>query len=237
MYIIIPMAGDGTRFKKVGLNQPKHMITVKNKTLFEWSILSLQNFFSEQFIFIVRKSHNAKNFIQKKCLKLGIDNYKIKEIDHLTTGQATTVLKAKNLIKDFAKGILIYNIDTYVEPDQLKPNDIKGQGWIPAFKASGTKWSFVKTDKNNKVNQITEKIRISNYGCIGLYYFKSFNLFEKCYNNYNFNKYKEKFVAPLYGVLLNKNGKVYSKIVNRNKVHVLGTPEDVIKFYPKFKKQ
>ena len=36
--IIITMAGVGSRFKKAGFSQPKYMISVKGKTLFQWSM-------------------------------------------------------------------------------------------------------------------------------------------------------------------------------------------------------
>ena len=50
MNIIITMAGEGKRFKDIGYDVPKHLIKAKGKTLFEWSILSLSNFFDNNFI-------------------------------------------------------------------------------------------------------------------------------------------------------------------------------------------
>jgi len=232
--IIITMAGEGSRFKKAGFDEPKHMIEVKGKTLFEWAILSLKNFFDEKFIFITRKHHNTTDFIKKKCADLGIKDFAIKELDYLTEGQASTVLKSEELIPDLNEEIIIYNIDTFVEPDQLHPKDIKGDGWVPAFKAEGDRWSFVKFDSDEKVTKVTEKIRISNFGTIGLYYFKSFNLFKKIYEEYNFEEIKEKYIAPIYNKLINKNLKVHTEILDNSSVHVLGTPEDVVEFWPEF---
>ena len=39
--IIIPMAGEGKRFKDEGIEKPKFMLEIKNKTLFQWSMSSL----------------------------------------------------------------------------------------------------------------------------------------------------------------------------------------------------
>ncbi len=218
MKVIITMAGEGSRMKK--FNLPKHMVKVMGKTLFEWSIGSLKNFFGNEFIFIARKSHNASKFIEEKCRDFGIKNFCIKEIDRTTKGQAQTVLEAEAELNPDDE-IIIYNIDTYVNPKQLKPEDIKGNGWIPAFEAEGDRWSFVKFDSNFKVIEITEKVRISKFGTIGLYYFKSFKLFKECYKKYDYKG--EEYIAPLYSLI----DDVYVTIVDD--VFVLGTIEDIEK--------
>ena len=64
MKIIITMAGEGSRFKKIGIEKSKYEIIAKDKTLFEWSMLSLVDFFSEEFIFIVKKIDDSHNFIK-----------------------------------------------------------------------------------------------------------------------------------------------------------------------------
>ena len=79
MKIIITMAGEGSRFKKVGYKVPKHEIEVEGKSLFEWSMLSLKNFFDEEFIFIVRENNYNKGNLKYLCDKLGIKNFKLKD--------------------------------------------------------------------------------------------------------------------------------------------------------------
>ena len=58
--IIIPMAGEGKRFKQEGIEKPKFMIEVMNKTLFEWSIDSLPISISKKIIFICLEEHEKK---------------------------------------------------------------------------------------------------------------------------------------------------------------------------------
>ena len=231
MNIIITMAGEGTRFKKSGFDTPKHMIEVRGRTLFEWALSSLANFFNNRFIFVAKKSHNSTEFIKEKCKSLGVKNIIIKEVSYLTKGQASTALEAEESIADLNEEMAIYNIDTYVEPQQLRPEYIKGDGWVPAFKAEGDRWSFVKFEENLKVTEITEKIRISEYATLGLYYFRSFALFKKCYTSYKFDSYKEEYIAPLYNVIIKEPSlNLYTHIVNENFIHVLGTPEDIVGF-------
>lgn len=232
MNIIITMAGLGERFKRAGYTLPKYMIIVNGDTLFEWSMKSLIGFNNtlSKYIFIVRKEDNAQNFISEKCKKIGIKNFCIKEIDFITDGQASTALLAKDLCAK-NESILIYNIDTFVIPNVLKSTDIKGEGFIPCALMEGNHWSFVKTDINYRAIEVAEKKRISNNCSIGLYYFSSYSLFENLYKEFYLDKVnvkiKERYIAPIYNLLIQNKKEVYISIIEKSKVFVLGTPEEV----------
>ena len=180
--IIITMAGLGTRFREMGYNLPKYMIEAKGKSLFEWSMDSLvgYNDYVNKYIFIVRKEDCAKEFINEKISKYNIKDINIIEIDYLTDGQATTCMIALDYC-DLDSRILIYNIDTYVEPLEMKYEDISGDGHIPCFYGEGDHWSFAKLDANGKVTEVREKERISNNCSLGAYYFSSAKLFKELY--------------------------------------------------------
>lgn len=233
MKVIITMAGEGSRFKKVGYKIPKHEIEVKGKSLFEWSMLSLLNFFNEEFIFIVRKNNYNKEVIEKLCKKLGIEKFKFKEIEILTDGQATTAFLCDSLI-DNEEDILIYNIDTYISGNEiLKEEMIKYDGYIPVFKSEGEKWSFIKLDSEGKIIDVVEKIRVSELGSIGLYYFKSWRDYKNIYLKYKDEikvKYKEVYIAPMYHYLIEENKNIGYIILKNENIHVLGTPEDLKNF-------
>lgn len=233
MNIIITMAGLGSRFRKAGYNVPKYMIEVKGKTLFEWSMLSLKNFNKIspiKYIFLVRKEDNASKFIIDKMAEFDVKDVNIIELDELTDGQATTALMAQKYW-NIDDEMIVYNIDTYVEENTIKYEDIKGDGFIPCFKAEGDHWSFVRTDENNKALEIKEKTRISDNCTIGLYYFKSCRLYKRLYEEYYQNNQNlvnnEKYIAPLYNYMLDQNMDVYISDLPKDKVHVLGTPEEV----------
>ena len=233
MNIVITMAGLGSRFKKAGYKEPKYMINVCGKTLFEWSMESLIGFNKAKnvkYIFIVRKEDNASDFILKKMDKFKVDNINIIELDKLTDGQATTALLA-NSVWNKKEELIVYNIDTYIEANTMRYELIKGDGYIPCFKAEGDHWSFVKLDDNGNAIEIREKTRISDNCTVGLYYFKSCELYEKLYNEYyadgkNMEK-NEKYIAPLYNYMIKKGYSVNIEDLPVDKVHVLGTPEEV----------
>ena len=65
------------------------------------------------------KEHDCVNFIKRQCKLLGIDNYKIIELNSFTCGQAETAYNAKNYI-NVDEQVMIYNIDTFVNPNSLK---------------------------------------------------------------------------------------------------------------------
>lgn len=233
--IIITMAGLGSRFKQAGYHVPKYMIEVNGKTLFEWSMLSLNGYSNvvSQYIFIVRKEDNATEFIKQKCRELKINEYQVLEIEQLTDGQATTALLASE-IWNKENGLLIYNIDTYVEIGELTSSQLAGDGFIPCFIGQGDHWSFVKINSRGEALEVREKERISDNCTLGAYYFKTCVLYEQLYYEY----YKsdvhlekgEKYVAPLYNHLISKGGKVFITLIDMDKIHVLGTPEEVVLF-------
>lgn len=232
--VVITMGGLGSRFRKAGYTVPKYMIEAKGKTLFEWSMISLDGYKKDvnQYIFIAMKEEgiDMEGFIKEKCQVLKIDNYHLILLDYLTDGQATTAtLAEKYWNKEHA--LLIYNIDTYVEPGQMNSEELKGDGFIPCFKAEGDHWSFVRLDEQERVVEIKEKQRISDHCTLGAYYFKTCDLYKKLYDEYYSEEKNlvkgEKYVAPLYDYLLSKGGEIYISDIAPERVHVLGTPEEL----------
>ena len=232
--IVITIGGLGSRFRDKGYQVPKYQIEVKGKTLFEWAMISLEGYrdLVNQYIFILREEEKNKGkiFIQERCNILGIKNYRIVLIDYLTDGQATTAMLAADYWEK-NNGLLIYNIDTYVEAGEMNSRELKGDGFIPCFQAEGEHWSFVKTDKNGRAIEVREKCRISDNCTLGAYYFKSCKLYEELYKVFYKKKENlingEKYIAPLYNYLIENGGEVYISNINPDKVHVLGTPEEL----------
>jgi len=237
--VVITMAGLGSRFRKAGYQVPKYQIMAHDKTLFEWSMESLKGYENpkNEYFFVVRKEDEAKSFIEETCKKMGILNVHIIEIDYLTDGQATTaMLAAKDWDKESA--LMIYNIDTYVEAYEMKEDQIQGDGFIPCFHAPGDHWSFVSLDESGKAVEVREKVRISDNCTLGAYYFKSCELYETMYQEYYSSEEKlekgEKYVAPLYNYMISKGMDVRISIVDFDKVHVLGTPEELNVFLKEY---
>ena len=233
---IITMAGFGRRFLDAGYTVPKYRIEAHGRTLFAWSMLSLRSFIDDgaNFVFVVRAADEAKDFITSEASALGIGSVELVELDAPTDGQATSALLARPAIANAADPMLIYNIDTFVDPSALPAQAVRGHGWIPCFPGRGDHWSFAAADAEGRVSQVREKVRISNHATIGLYYFSSFQLYADIYARHYDRAEKleagERYVAPLYNQLLEAQKPVYVQEVPEEAVIPLGTPAEVEAF-------
>lgn len=233
MNVVITMGGLGTRFRQAGYNIPKYQIEVCGRTLFDWSMLSLAAFRQYKHIFLVRSEDKAENFIKAHAGALGIENHDIICLEQLTRGQAETAMLAEKCW-DKEHGLLIYNIDTYVESGEMRPELLQGDGCIPCFHAEGEHWSFVKLDSVGKAVEVREKNRISDNCSIGAYYFRSCEIYKKAYNDLyekgNYTEGGERYIAPMYNVLIESGFDIRVQDIETRCVHALGTPEEVEQF-------
>lgn len=234
MNVVVTMAGRGSRFSKAGYQQPKHEIIAEGRSLFWWSMHSLEQFFDEQFIFIVRKESYSKPHLIDEIMRLGIASYVIVELASVTKGQADTVMQVANFFYD-DEDILVYNIDTTIKPEYLsKEAIIQRDGTVPLFEAEGTHWSFAKLDEPKKrIIEMAEKRPISSWGSVGLYYFHQWKDFSSAFEKMSdqlLEDYGEIYIAPLYNYLIEK-GKIIKPIFLPSESFAsLGTPEELENF-------
>jgi len=235
--IVITMAGRGARFYEAGYTLPKYEIMAHGKSLFDWSMLSLLNFLCLdcRVIFVCLKENDSVKYIKKRTQVLGIENVHIIELDDITNGQATSAYLTRDLWSPM-EPLMIYNIDTYVNPRSLRPDLIRNnsQGWVPCFQAPGEHWSFVRLGVDHWAIDIAEKSRISNYASIGLYWFSSAEYFIHAYDKYFVYQanevFGERFIAPIYRHLISEGCNISISELPFDDVHVLGTPAELNSF-------
>jgi len=237
--IVIPMAGEGSRFVKAGYTFPKPMIEIHQKPMIQLIVESLG--LKGNFIFIVRKEHLEK-YNLKSLLNIIAPNCKIIVIDKLTEGAACTVLLAKKYINN-NKPLIISNSDQFIEwnPSETMYNfsTKKIDGGILTFDAIHPKWSYAKVDKNNVVTEVAEKKVISNHATVGVYYWKKGQDFVKYAEkmiNKNIRVNNEFYVCPVFNEAILEKKTI--KIHNVESMWGLGTPEDLdyyLKYYQKDK--
>ena len=234
--IIIPMAGEGKRFKDDGILEPKYMISVKGKTLFEWSIESLPIDISKKLIFVCLEEHEKKYNVSKFIKnKIQSQNYHIKWIKETTGGQVETVLKAKDLVEP-DDTLIIYNIDTHFVSSRLKSKilTLKSKhidGLLGCFESDNPNLSYVDCDENEIVKRVREKERISKNASTGLYVFSKAKEFFDTGEEMIRNQIKIKgefYVSEIYNMLLKLNKKFEIDVAEE--FFALGTPDDVKKF-------
>jgi len=233
---IITMAGFGRRFLDAGYDVPKYQIGVHGRSRVAWSMLSLRRFYEagDAFVFVARRADAAAAFIHGEAQVLGIGEVRVVELDAPTDGQATTARLAAPMIEDPAGPVLIYNIDTFVDPQWLDRDAVRGDGWLPCFPAAGDSWSFARADPAGRVSLVREKQRISDDATVGLYGFSSFDLYEAtCERHYaraeNLEK-GERYVAPIYNTMIADGRPVFLERIPAHAVIPLGVPADVARF-------
>lgn len=233
MTIIVPMAGVSNRFTQAGFVLPKYMLYIKNRSLFNISVSSYNNYFSScYFLFICRDIYETELFINAECRNLGILNYGIVILDMPTRGQAETVyLGLINKRIDRSESILITNIDTFRPGYTFPKNGEIWDGYLEVFKGAGKNWSYAKTESSNstKVIQTAEKIEISDNCSTGIYYFKSASLFLEAYGKGEISdesNAKELYVAPLFNKLIIDSRDIHINIIPREEVIFCGTPDE-----------
>ena len=225
MKIVLTMAGQGQRFKDAGYAQEKYEIVFRGRTLFEWSLVSLRSFRESELVVVTRVFPEIESRIQVYAKNLGFKRTKVIVLDRHTSGQAeTAALAAPAFVEDDA--MLIFNTDTFIEPDALHPDQIRGAGWIPCFEASGDKWSFAEVDDDDRVVRTTEKERVSDLCSVGLYYFDSFRAYERLASAASPVR-GERYVAPLYNEWIAEGRTTYVHRLAKEDVMVLGTPDDL----------
>ena len=229
MNVIITMAGKGSRFTKAGYTQPKHEIMAGKQSLFVWSMQSLEPFFDEHFIFIVRKGNYSENQLIFDIQSLGISSYTVQELEEVTKGQADTVMQTTGIADE--EEVLIYNIDTAIDPHYLsKEKIVQNDGTVPVFETGGTHWSFAKIDETGKISEIAEKKPISSWGSAGLYYFHQWKDFNEAFNQMSENlleEYGEIYIAPLYNYLIKQGKTILPVLLPKESFAALGTPKEL----------
>ena len=113
MKVLIPMAGEGSRFVKEGYTFPKPLIDVRGKPMIQKVVENLD--FDCEYIFLVRKEHiDAYAGIIDTLDRITNGRFKHVVVDGLTEGAACTALLAEELINN-DEDLLIANSDQYIE--------------------------------------------------------------------------------------------------------------------------
>lgn len=225
--IVIPLAGESSRFKNEGILEPKWSLTVGGKTILEKSLESvlpsIREF--ENILFIVSA--------ESECtLRSIIDRYKslnvhVSTLYKSTMGQADSVLQGlKDGNYDLEDRLVIWCGDSAFEPTALNFRSCSGN-WLATAMLEGDHWSFAEL-VNGEVRQVTEKVRISNHASIGLYGFSSAREFMELNLMQVLDDYKEMYVAPLYNQLIKLNRRVDIIEIDGKKFLPFGTPQELL---------
>ena len=219
-YLLIPMAGEGKRFKEVNFKTIKPMITIGSQTILEKSLKDMSNF-KKKIIILKKEVYQNNNIIKKILKKLKLEKF---ILNKSTLGQSDTIYKLKNIVPK-EKSILVHSCD-YIMKFYLNKNKslfFSSDAIVFVYKLQSRivkdykSFAYCKVDKNkNKILEIKEKILISNephndFMAVGTFWFKRMQIFTdmheaaiKSKNTVN----GEYYIANNINLLINQGYKV-----------------------------
>ena len=238
--VVIPMAGEGSRFQAAGYNIPKPLIDIGGKPMIQWVIENLKTWDAGircKFIFLVREAHlQDPSYQLGQLLQNSAPGARIVPVAQLTDGPLHTVFLAKAHL-DMSKPVLIANCDQFLEWDMADfiRRSLSADGAVSVFHqpdASDAKWSYVESTPNGTYAKRTrEKEVISDLASTGLYFWTRASDLIKYGRQMmmkNIRVNNEFYVAPVYNEAI-ADGQVI-KVLKCSRMWGLGVPDDVERF-------
>lgn len=250
-HVVIPMAGEGSRFKDAGYTIPKPFIPVGGKPMIRWVIENMipkhipLDHYKLKFHLIVRTSYVTGNALDSLFWDVPSNvSYTYHTTDGLTEGAACSVLLAEKEINN-SDPLLIINSDQYLEWD---PDVFYKTLLNPAYDGNiltfyqpnpyDLKWSYAKVNKDGHVTEVQEKKWISPYATVGLYGWRRGADYVKYANQMivkNIRVKNEFYVCPVYNEAIADGQHVRVKLCSG--MWGLGVPEDLETFRREFLKE
>lgn len=231
MNIVLPLAGQGNRFRQAGYTIPKPMISVSGRPMLYWALDSLSPHFDlSRFVVVCLKEH-LEAFPLERLIRDYSRRIEILALDQPTRGQAATVWEAASYLREL-EPLVIYNGDTYMRSSIGK--DIAQNQWdgvISVFCSEDSNLSYAQINEQGEIIQVREKEIISSYATTGLYHFQTARLFLDAFSSAQSDMdvvNGEYYVAPLYNHLMKRG---YRFLASEAEVcYPLGTPEQLDRF-------
>lgn len=234
--ILVPMAGKGISFKNAGYSFPKPLIDVQGKTMIEAVINNLKPSCEHRFIFVCLKEDYDKYDLYHILQNATDNKFEVVTINGPTEGAACTALTAIRYINNDSD-LIIANSDQYIEGGINsfieKVREGEKDGLIMTFSSSHPKWSYARADADNKVMEVAEKKVISDQATVGIYYFRKGSDFtdsaqSMIHKNIRYNN--EFYICPVYNEMILNGKNIYTDKIDKEIMHGMGTPEDLVKF-------
>jgi beta-phosphoglucomutase-like phosphatase (HAD superfamily)/dTDP-glucose pyrophosphorylase len=235
--IVIPMAGNGSRFTRAGYADPKPLIPVRGKPMISWVVDNLA-VPCARFVFVIRSDYPESC---KEYLRSIAPGCFILTVDKVTEGAACTVLLAKDLINNDTP-LLIANSDQFIEFDaghfvqSFLNSHVDGK--ISTFNGDrNPKWSYAAV-KDGYVTEVREKDPFSDHATTGVYMWRrgsDFVRFAEQMITKNIRVNNEFYTVPVYNEAIADGLKI--TIDTCKQMWGLGVPEDLEYFLTNYTAQ
>lgn len=239
LHIIMPMAGEGSRFAKAGWTTPKPLIELRGVPLFMRAINSVAlEGVDMKYSFIVRQEHIDNQGIDKLIKDIQPDA-NVFSVLKTTRGAVETCLVAESAIDD-EDAIVVMDCD--LEFRSVRYNELVAAalsvpanqadgGALVSFNSDNPRYSYALVDNEGRVLRTAEKEPISNHALCGAYFFGSGRDFKRIAHQLLDDGTQGKaefYVSLLYNYLL-AEGKVV-RLATMEEYYSYGTPEELLAY-------
>lgn len=230
----MPMAGEGSRFKKNGIDTPKPLIKIHDKELYRCACNSISLVTPVKYSFIIRQEH-IDNVGFDKLLLEQFPTANIVSVFKTTKGALETCMLVEKYINDDDAVILLdcdlefkckYFLKYLKEQLSTKVNELSDTGALLTFKSNDPRYSFAKGE-SNRVIEVAEKRAISQNAIAGAYFIntgKDFKTMAKKILKGTTSE-KEYYISTLFNGFLKENKTIRMFFVDD--YHSYGTPEEL----------
>ncbi len=239
LHIVMPMAGEGSRFLKEGWTTPKPLIELNGQPLFKHAISSVTDKdIQMKYSFIVRQEHIDKYQIDKGVRSF-LPEANLFSVVKTTRGAVETCLIAENAIAD-DDAVIVMDCDLEFRSKKFmeiikqilnKPIEEATGGALVSFESNEPRYSYAALGEDGFVARTAEKEVISNHALCGAYFFASGRRFKQIAHlllaEPAFTK-PEYYVSLLFNYLLKDGEKVW--LAPMEEYYSYGTPEELKRY-------
>jgi NDP-sugar pyrophosphorylase family protein len=233
MNIVIPMAGEGTRFPRDTYKIPKPLIDIHGTPMIQKAIESLG--LPGTYHFVIRKD----SYYDQVCslLHKTLIDPKIISVEETTEGPASSCLLFKDYINT-EEELVIVNCDQIMWWDSdlflTVARYYKYDGMVVTYTTDTPKNSYAEVDRQGFVKRIAEKEVISDISLNGIHYWRKGKYFvQSAENMIKCNDRApngEFYVGPSYNHMIQKGLRVGIYHIPNFQHNPVGVPEDLERF-------
>nr|WP_314432895.1 glycosyltransferase family 2 protein [uncultured Brevundimonas sp.] len=237
--LVIPAAGEGSRFREAGFAKPKPFIDVNGRAMVQLVIDNMKSSGAKVHL-LFRDSHMMSEAESVSAIEQ--TGAKIHPVYGLTEGTACTILLARKSI-DSDDRLLVANSDQYVRFDVDKfvedadSRNLDGSILVFRDDQRNPKWSFARVGDDGLVLEVAEKKPISDLATVGVYLFNKGSEFvsaaiDMIARNDRVNG--EFYTCPVYNYMIRNGARIGVYEVDVSDMYGLGTPPDLASYLAQF---
>ncbi len=221
--LIIPAAGRGPRFARLGIREPKPLIDLKGMPFFWWAVESVRRVSPlRQLIFVVLQEHISE-FAIDAVIKSLYPDATVVSIPEVTSGAAETARIGVSALRE-AGPVAINDCDHAFICPPLK-QDATASGTLVSFRSHNPAYSYIKLDDEGRIVGTVEKQVVSAFAIAGCYFFADSDQFSRLYEQYKKEcPYPELFMSGIFNLMVEKDLEVSMLELERH--CSFGTPEE-----------